>query len=70
MKRTNPYLLTVGKKVQFIRKSKKITVRKLGEMCDTDYSNLSRFENGQINTNLLLLKRIADELGVKMKDFL
>jgi hypothetical protein len=37
----------IGGRVKAARKAKKITVRQLGEMCDTDYSNLSRFETGK-----------------------
>ena len=47
--RANNYLLAVGKKVQILRMERGITVRQLGELCQTDYSNLSRFENGQVN---------------------
>lgn len=64
------FLKELGAKIKALRKSKGITVRALGTMCDTDYSNLSRFENGQINTNILLLKTIAEQLKVDLKDLL
>jgi transcriptional regulator with XRE-family HTH domain len=53
-----------------IRKAQGITVRKLGEMCQTDYSNLSRSENGQMNIHLPTLKGIAEALNINIKDFL
>ncbi len=70
MKRTNPYLTIVGNKVKQARKSKKINVRQLGALCETDYANLSRFENGQVNMRLLLLKRIAEVLEMDIKELL
>ena len=70
MKRTHPYLLTIGDKVRTIRKSKGIKIRDLGEMCNTDYANLSRFENGEVNIRLLTLKSVADALKVDLKDLL
>lgn len=68
MKRTLPYLVEIGNKIKAVRQEKKITVRQLGEMCDMDYSSLSRLENGQRNFYILTLKAIADALKVKVKD--
>lgn len=64
------FLKELGGKVKAIRKAKGLSVRALGEMCQTDYSNLNRFENGQINTNILLLKTIAEKLEVDLKELL
>lgn len=66
----HPLLKTIGKKVQEARMSKGITVRKLGELCEYDYSNLSRFENGRVNIHILTLQRIAEILNMDLKDFL
>lgn len=68
--RNDPYLKEIGQRMQSIRKSKNITVRKLGEMCQLDYSCLSRIEGGQYSSRILTLKVIADKLGVDVKDFL
>ena len=70
MKRTHPYLVKLGSKIKAVRKAKKITVRKLGAMCDMDFSALSRLENGQKNFHILTVKAIADALGVDVKDFI
>ena len=66
--RNNSYLKVIGDKVKKARMAKKVSVRRLGEMCGTDYSNLSRFENGQVNIRLSTLKCIADKLQVDIKD--
>ena len=56
--------------MQEARKAQGITIRKLGDLCEMDYSGLSRFENGQVNVHILTLKRIADVLNMDVKDFL
>jgi transcriptional regulator with XRE-family HTH domain len=66
----NLFLNRLGKKVSDIRKSKGISVRMLGEMCEIDYANISRFENGRQDIKMLTLKTIADKLEVDIKDFL
>lgn len=66
----DPYLQEIGKKIQTIRKAKKITIRGLGELCQLDYSTLSRIEGGQYASRITTLKNVADKLGVDVKDFL
>lgn len=64
------FLKELGGKVKAIRKAKGLSVRALAAMCGTDYSNLSRFENGQKNLYLLSLKLIAEKLDVELKELL
>jgi transcriptional regulator with XRE-family HTH domain len=63
-------LKKVGSKVKAIPLSKGITVGALAAMCETDYSNLSRFENGQKNIRLLTLSKISEKLKIDIKDLL
>ena len=70
MRYQNEFLKELGAKVKTLRMSKGIKVRELGEMCQTDYANLSRFENGQVNIRIMTLKTIADKLGVELTYFL
>ena len=64
------YLKKMGDRIRNIRNDKKLSLRKLGELCDIDYGHLSRLENGQMNPYLLTLKTIADALKVDVKDFI
>lgn len=64
----DPYLQEVGKKIQELRKAKKITIRGLGELCQLDYSTLSRIEGGQYASRITTLKNVADKLGVDIKE--
>ena len=70
MTRNDIFLKNLGSKVKAMRQSQGISVRKLGELCKTDYSNLSRFEGGKVNIRMLTLKSIADVLGMDIKEFL
>lgn len=64
------FLKELGGKVKAIRKAKGLSVRALATMCGTDYSNLSRFENGQKNLYILSLKLIAEQLEIDLKELL
>ena len=68
--RDNGYLKQLGSKVKSVRMSKGITVRELGEMCEIDYSNYSRFESGRKNIRILTLLKISEQLNTEIKDFL
>ena len=70
MRRNNQYIKEVGLKVKSARNKKGISVRQLGLMCSIDYSNLSRFENGQKDIRISTLKLIANKLEMDIKEFL
>ncbi len=59
-----------NKEVQQIRKSKKISLRKLAEMTGLSVSFLSNFENEKVNITVSSLHKIADALDVSVKDLL
>lgn len=61
------YLQQVGQWIKTIRKERKITIRKIGELCQLDYSCLSRIEGGQYSSRILTLKIIAEKLEVDIK---
>ena len=68
--RNDEFLKELGSKIKSVRQSKGITVRRLGGLCDLDYSNISRMESGKQNVLILTLKNIADVLKVDLKDLL
>ena len=69
MKR-NTYLVEMGKKIKAVRNERGLSVRQLGKLCNLDYANISRLENGQHNSYILTLKLIADKLDVDLRDFI
>jgi transcriptional regulator with XRE-family HTH domain len=68
--RNDKFLKDVGSKIKAARQSKGISVRRLGEMCNLDYANISRMECGKQNILVLTLKNIADALKMDVKDFI
>ena len=68
--RNDSYLKNIGNKIRTIRNRKKLSLRKLGELCNIDYGHLSPLENGQMNPYLLTLKTIVDVLKVEVKELI
>jgi len=60
----------VGKRLKFLRKSKKITQKQLANRTNLSPSLLSQIENGQIAASLTTLDKLASSLNVKMSYFL
>jgi transcriptional regulator with XRE-family HTH domain len=64
------YLKKLGNRIKIVRKEKGIKQVALGYSCDLDKSNMNRIEAGNTNPSILLLKKIAFELGVPVSDLL
>ena len=60
----------VGKRLKFIRKSKKITQKQLANRTSLSPSLLSQIENGQIAASLSTLDKLSSALNVKISYFL
>ena len=61
---------SVGKKLKFLRKSKKITQKQLANRTSLSPSLLSQIENGQIAASLTTLDKLSAALNVKISYFL
>ena len=64
------FLISIGTKVRATRKAKGISMRQLAVLAPIHKSSLSEIENGKMNIHILALKRLADTLGVDVKEFL
>ena len=64
------YLKNVGKNISKLRKAKKLTQEEVCTELEMDKPYLSSIENGRQNPTLLTLKKLAEAIGVKAKDFL
>jgi putative transcriptional regulator len=64
------FLITLGKNIKAIRKSKGMSQAELANICGKDRQSLERVENGRVNPTIHYLKVIADGLGVNLKDLL
>jgi len=64
------FLKVVGKRIEQVRKDKKVTRTQLGYLCDMERPNIARIENGGNNLTLITLRKIATALEVTIKDLL
>lgn len=62
------FLLKIGKKIREIRTKKSISQEKLANMAGIDRAFMGRVERGEKNISILRLKKIADVLGIQLKD--
>lgn len=62
------YLLLIGKNISRIRKSKGLTIKELGYLCDMEKSNLIPIEKGRINITIMTLLKICKALDIELKD--
>lgn len=64
------YLRKVGKRVASIRKDKGYTQEEVCTELEMDKPYLSSIENGRQNPTLLTLLKLAEAMGVEVKEFL
>ena len=64
------YLKKLGSRIKTIRKEKHIKQVELGYSCDIEKQSMSRIEAGNTNPSVLLLRKIAEILGVSVKELL
>lgn len=61
--------INIGKKLQFYREQKNMTMRELAEKSGITPSMLSQIENGQVNPSINSLKMISMALNIPMFKF-
>ena len=64
------FIKEMGNKIRTVRMARKLTLRQLSDLCQMDVSALNLIELGKKNSYLLTIKKIADTLGMDIKDFL
>ena len=64
----NNFKLNLGKRIKYLRESKKMTQPELGALINKDYQSIGRIENGRVNPSAYLIFQIAKALNVSMGD--
>ena len=64
------YLKNLGKRIKTLRKEKNIKQVELGYSCDIEKQSMSRIEAGNTNPSVLLLRKIAEILGISLSELL
>jgi len=63
-------LVKFGKHLEMLRKRAGLSFRKLAQRCDIDYSNLKKYEKGEINISLLTLIDLAHALDITHQELM
>ncbi|MTD67703.1 helix-turn-helix domain-containing protein [Flavobacterium sp. LC2016-13] len=63
------FLILFGKQLHKFRTDKKLSYRKLAQMCNVDHSQISKTEKGQKSIQLKTIFDLATALNVHPKDF-
>ncbi|WP_158829020.1 helix-turn-helix domain-containing protein [Mucilaginibacter lacusdianchii] len=64
------YLVILGRHLASLRKNRKLSYRKLAQHCDIDYSDIRKYEKGEINMTFLTMIEFAKGLDVPLKEIL
>lgn len=60
---------TLGERIREIREAKELTQREIAARIQIDDYYISRLENNHINPTLATMQKLADALGVEVRDF-
>ena len=64
------YLKRLGARIKKNRLEKGIKQKDLGYAIDIEKSNMSRIEAGNTNPTIIMLKKIAEELDISLKELI
>ena len=63
-------LIAFGNHLENLRKSKKLSLRKLSLNCKIEHSDIKKFENGERNMTFLTMLEYAKGLNISLKELL
>lgn len=63
-------LIKLGRRIASLRKSKNLSFRKMALYCDLDYSDIKKFEKGEVNVTFLTIVELAKGLDVPLKELM
>lgn len=64
------YLKLLGDRVEKVRKAKGFTQVQIAEKLGTEHAQIGRLERGLTNASVIVLRRIATELGITVSELL
>jgi len=66
--RNEKILKKFGKHLEKIRKEKKLSLRKLADIADVDFSQIHRIEKGESNPTLTMILTLAEALEISVQE--
>jgi transcriptional regulator with XRE-family HTH domain len=68
--RDEKLLKKFGKHLASIRKEKKLSLRKLADIADVDFSQIHRIEKGESNPTLTMIVTLAEALDITIEELI
>lgn len=65
---TKPHRERLGRNIRILRVKRGLSLRVFGQMIGVDYAYLSNIETGKANASVDVLQKIAEGLGVDIRD--
>lgn len=62
------FLEHLGNRIKLLRKEKGLSLRQLAQLCDIDYSDISKIEKGQRNIQVSTILELAKGLDIHPKE--
>ncbi|WP_449439611.1 helix-turn-helix domain-containing protein [Pedobacter steynii] len=59
-------ITNVGNNVRKYRTSQNLSIVKLAELCNVEYTTISKIERGKINTTVTMISRICKALNISI----
>ena len=66
--RDEKVIKALGAKVRELRASKGMSMEQLANAAEMEYKQLSRIERGEVNTSISRVAKLAEALGVDVKE--
>ena len=62
------FQILFGRRIKEIRMRKNLSLRQLSQRCDLDFSDIGKYEKGEINLQLSTIHELAEGLSVHPKE--
>ncbi|MBA6153098.1 helix-turn-helix domain-containing protein [Gelidibacter maritimus] len=62
------FQIQFGKRIRALRKDKNLSLRKLSQRCNLDYSDIAKYEKGEVNIQLSTIYELSVGLQVAPKE--
>lgn len=62
------FLEILGNRIELLRKEKGLSLRQLAQLCDIDYSDISKIEKGKRNIQASTILELAKGLSIHPKE--
>ncbi len=62
------FQIQFGKRIKALRKDKNLSLRKLSQRCNLDYSDIAKYEKGEVNIQLSTIYELAVGLQIAPKE--